>query len=84
MALFQRTLLRGEAFTMSAEPEEADDSPYCCCSAATFMEILERQRAEPLPFMELLMVHAGCGGGCGSCIDDLEAYLRQHDAYIED
>ncbi|HUX18272.1 MAG: (2Fe-2S)-binding protein [Acidithiobacillus sp.] len=69
---------------MSAAPEEVDDSPYCCCSAATFQEILERQRAAPLPFMELLMVHAGCGAGCGSCIDDLEAYLRSHDAYIED
>ena len=69
---------------MSAAPEEVDSSPYCCCSAATFQEILERQRAKPLPFMDLLMVHAGCGSGCGSCIDDLEAYLRSHDAYIED
>ncbi|MCE5361050.1 (2Fe-2S)-binding protein [Candidatus Igneacidithiobacillus taiwanensis] len=69
---------------MSAEAQEVDDSPYCCCSAATFQEILARQRAQPLPFMELLMVHAGCGSGCGSCIEELEQYLRAHDAYIED
>ena len=66
------------------DESQVDLSPYCCCSEATFNEILARQRAEPLPFMELIMVHAGCGTGCGSCLEDLEAFLKANDAYIED
>ncbi|MEW6611592.1 MAG: (2Fe-2S)-binding protein [Pseudomonadota bacterium] len=63
---------------------EVDLSPYCCCSEASFNEILARQRAEPLPFMDLTMVHAACGSGCGSCLEELENFLKEHGAYIED
>lgn len=68
----------------AAQAAELDLSPYCCCSEASFNEILARQRAAPLPFMDLIMVHAGCGSGCGSCLEELEKFLKENGAYIED
>lgn len=46
---------------------------YCLCSNASFDEILERQRDEPLPGKEMIERHTGCANGCGSCIDALLA-----------
>lgn len=46
---------------------------YCLCSNASFDEILERQRDEPLCGKEMIERHTGCTKGCGSCIDALLA-----------
>lgn len=46
---------------------------YCLCTNASFDEILERQRHEPLPSREMIECHTGCAKGCGSCIDALLA-----------
>lgn len=46
---------------------------YCLCSNASFDEILERQRNEPLSCLEMIQRHTACTKGCGSCIDALLA-----------
>lgn len=46
---------------------------YCICSNASFDEILERQRHQPLPRDEMIERHTGCTKGCGSCVDALLA-----------
>lgn len=46
---------------------------YCLCSNASFEEIFNRQRSEPLPRQDMIDRHTGCTKGCGSCIDELVA-----------
>ena len=52
---------------------------YCLCSNASFDEILDRQRHEPLSRDEMIERHTGCAKGCGSCVDALlaEAVMRE-------
>ena len=60
-----------------------DENHYCYCSESHFLEILQRQKDNPLPFAELIGIHAGCKWGCGSCIDGLKYFMMKNSLYFE-
>ncbi len=66
-----------------------DDSPsqlanfYCFCSEMKYENILEKQKNNPLTFMQFINEYTNCNHGCGSCIDNLYAYLAESNLLID-
>lgn len=56
---------------------------YCFCSEASYVEILDKQKSNPLEFTEFLNEHTKCTLGCGSCIENLREYLTATGNFIE-
>jgi NAD(P)H-nitrite reductase large subunit len=55
--------------------ELPDMRTYCLCSELSYGDIMEKQRAEPLPFEDFLETYTKCNDGCGGCVPKLERLL---------
>ncbi|AEG72301.1 hypothetical protein [Ralstonia solanacearum] len=51
-------------------------SMHCICSDKSIDDILSAQRDIPLPFEDMLACHTRCLTGCGSCIDQIRACVK--------
>ncbi len=49
---------------------------YCICSDKSIDDILSAQRAIPLPFEDMLECYTRCLTGCGSCINQIRACVK--------
>ena len=56
---------------------------YCLCSNKSFEEIIEQQRENPLPFLQLVEIYTSCNKGCGTCIIRLYEKLSTLGLLIE-
>jgi bacterioferritin-associated ferredoxin len=56
---------------------------YCFCSEMSNQEILQKQKENPLDFIQFLEQHTSCNKGCGSCVGDLYTYLSDTNCLIE-
>lgn len=60
------------------------EDKYCYCSESTFCQIRDKQLANPLSTNEVIQKYTRCLDGCGSCIEDLEIFLTENSAIVED
>lgn len=56
---------------------------YCFCTEMSYQEILKNQITHPLEFKQFINEYTRCNQGCGSCVENLYAYLTETNLLIE-